>query len=266
MDREVSFFAAYRNLEARMKDRAEADGDVFLPNPEPLGPVDYIFVCMEPSVGEVRYADEARAKVAAGMRNFVNSIEDFILHFAIKQYLCAPAQRYHITDLSKGRMSVERAAADRTQRYDRWYGLLLEELDLVALPGATIFAVGRKVEEHLARRSFPRPVTYVPHYSPSAKRARAAGIVGHEKEFERFRGSISLQLVLATAEEVLNASVPTNVRDESLARLARGQLFESDLKLIFNYKLAFQDRGRTITIGSRREDAAPITPGSALPP
>jgi hypothetical protein len=34
------FQAAYRKLEARMKALAEADGDVFLPNSEPLGPVD----------------------------------------------------------------------------------------------------------------------------------------------------------------------------------------------------------------------------------
>jgi hypothetical protein len=45
------FRASYEYLEARMKARSEADGDVFLPNPEPLGPVEYVFVCMEPSLG-----------------------------------------------------------------------------------------------------------------------------------------------------------------------------------------------------------------------
>lgn len=33
------FRAAYQELEARMKGLAEADGEVFLPNPAPAGPV-----------------------------------------------------------------------------------------------------------------------------------------------------------------------------------------------------------------------------------
>ena len=82
------FRAAYRELEARMKVLAEADGDVFLPNPDPLGPVEYVFVCMEPSLGRwARSADEAKSKVDAGFQNFISSIEDFILHFCIQQYL-----------------------------------------------------------------------------------------------------------------------------------------------------------------------------------
>jgi len=145
-----------------MKARSEADGDVFLPNPEPLGPVEYVFVCMEPSLcRRARSPGEAKARVEAGIRNFVSSVEDFILHFCIRQYLCEPAEHYHITDLSKGAMLVERASIDRSPRYDRWYGPLVEELDLVAKPGAGIFAVGNAVAQHLTRREFPRPITRV---------------------------------------------------------------------------------------------------------
>lgn len=229
-----------------MKARAEADGDVFLPNPEPLGPVEYVFVCMEPSLGRwARSPDEAKAKVEAGFRNFVSSVEDFILHFCITQYLCEPTERYHITDLSKGAMLVERARIERSPRYDRWYGLLLEELDLVAKPGAGIFAVGNAVAQHLTRRQFPRPVTRVIHYSGQAGRARAAAIAGHKDDFEKFRNSVSLELLLATAKDVLNESVPANLRDETLARLAGSRLTISRKQLIFNYKLAFEGHKRT---------------------
>lgn len=238
---DIGFRATYRDLETRMKALAEADGEVFLPNPEPWGPVEYVFVCMEPSLGRwARSPEEARAKVEAGFRNFVFSIEDFILHFCIKQYLCEPTQRYHITDWSKGAMLVERAGVARTDRYDRWYGLLMEELDLVAPSSAGIFAVGNAVAYHLQRRRFPRPFTKVIHYSGQAAPARAAGIVGHEDSFDRFKGSVSLELVLATAEEGLNASVPASFRDATLARLAGSQLSESRQQLIFNYKLAFE--------------------------
>jgi hypothetical protein len=224
-----------------MKALAEADGDVFLPNPEPVGPVEYVFVCMEPSLGRwARSLDEARSKVQAGFRNFVSSIEDFIVHFCIRQYLCAPGQRYHITDLSKGAMHVERAGVARTQRYDSWHELLVEELDLVATPGAGVFAVGDAVAQDLERHAFPRPFTRVMHYSGMAARARAAGIVGHEARFEEFRGSVSLEDVLATAEDVLRVSAMASFRDETLARLAKCQLSESRQQLIFNYKLAFE--------------------------
>jgi hypothetical protein len=100
--------------------------------------------------------------------------------------------------------------------------------------------VGKQVAWHLDRHAFPRPVTQVMHYSPLAALARAAGIAGHEDSFERFKGSVSLELVLATADEVLSASVPASLRDETLARLARSQLSESRQQLIFNYKLAFE--------------------------
>jgi hypothetical protein len=239
------FRAAYRELEARMKVLAEAEGDVFLPNPEPVGPVEYVFVCMEPSLGRwARSADEAKLKVEAGFRNFLSSIEDFILHFCIRQYLCAPTQRYHITDLSKGAMLVARAGVARTQRYDRWYGLLVAELDLVATSGAGIFAVGNAVAQHLERCAFPRPFTKVIHYSGLAARARAAGIVGYEDQFEEFKSVVSLKRVLATAADVLMASsVPASFRDETLARLAKSQLSASRQQLIFNYKLAFEAMG-----------------------
>lgn len=237
------FRTAYRELEARMKEFAENEDNVFLPNPEPLGPVEYVFVCMEPSLGGgARSEDEAKSKVEAGFRNFLSSIEDFILHFCIQQYLCAPMQRYHITDLSKGAMLVKQAGIERPQRYDRWYGLLVEELELIAKPGARIFAVGNVVGRHLERHAFPKPFTKVIHYSGLAARARAAGIVGHEDTFEEFKSSVSLQRVLATAEDVLMASaVPASFRDETLARLAKSQLSETRQQLIFNYKLAFEE-------------------------
>jgi len=104
-----SFHIAYRELEERMKALAEADGDVFLPNPEPDGPVQYVLICMEPSLGWwACSAGHARSRVEAGFRNFLFSIEDFIVHFSARRYLCGPEERYHITNLSKEAMLVDR--------------------------------------------------------------------------------------------------------------------------------------------------------------
>jgi hypothetical protein len=237
-----SFHTAYRELEERMKVLAEEDGNVFLPNPEPLGTVQYILICMEPSLGRwARSDDHARSRVEAGFRNFLLSIEDFILHFCVRRYLCGPAERYHITDFSKGAMHGKRADSARTQRYDRWYCLLQQEIDLCANPSAGIVAVGNGVAKHLERRRFPRPFTPVIHYSGQAGLARRKGIVGREDSFRAFRGSVCLKDVVATAEDVFKGvHVPSEFRDETLARLAKSQLTTSRQQLIFIYKIAFE--------------------------
>lgn len=238
-----SLHTAYRELEERMKALAEADGDVFLPNPEPLSTVQYIFICMEPSLGGwARSADHARSRVEAGFRNFLPSDRGIsILHFCVRRYLCGPAERYHITDFSKGAMLVEHAGLARIQRYDRWYALLQEEIDLCASPGAGIVAVGNVVSQHLARRGFRRPFTPIIHYSGQAGLARKAAIVGREDSFKAFSGSVSLEDVIATAEDVLKAAhVSSEIRDDTLSRLAKSQLTTSDKQLIFNYKAAFE--------------------------
>lgn len=238
------FHAAYRELEGRMKACAEADGHLFLPNPEPEGPVDYVFICMEPSLGWwARSAEEAKSKVDAGFRNFLSSTETSILHFCIRRYLCESTKRYHITDFSKGAMLVKGADQERTQRYDRWYPLLQEEIHLVATSDATIVAVGKVVSQHLKRRGFHRPIKPVIHYSRLAGRARSAEIVGREEAFEAFRGSVSIEDVVAAAEAVLREShMPVEMCDEELSRLSKSQLSTSRQQLIFSYKLAFESR------------------------
>lgn len=243
MQIDESFHTAYRELEERMKALAEADGPIFLPNPEPLGTVQYVLICMEPSLGRWSRgsADYARSRVEAGFRNFLFSIEDFILHFCVRHYLCGPAERYHITDISKGAMPVDHASLARIQRYDRWYALLQEEVELCASPSAGIVAVGKVVSQHLARRGFRRPFTRVIHYSSQATLARRAGLVGREDNFQAFSGSVSLEDVVATAEDVLKAAhVPSEIRGDTLSRLGMSQLNTSRQQLIFNYKVAFE--------------------------
>ncbi|MCK6684524.1 MAG: hypothetical protein L6R30_19155 [Thermoanaerobaculia bacterium] len=237
-----AFQLAYKELETRMRELAEADGDIFLPNPPPEGPADFVLICMEPSLG--RWADSpdvARTRVAEGFRNFLSSAEDFILHFCARNYLCRPGQQYFITDLSKGAMLVAAAQAERVSRYDRWYPLLLDELRLVARPGSTIVAVGSAVAGHLRRMGFSRPFKPVIHYSGQASRARKAGIRGREADFELFGKSDFHQALLATAERVLvQAEVPAVMRADTLSRLSKGQVTISRLQLMFCYKLAFE--------------------------
>jgi hypothetical protein len=241
------FASAYFELEARMRSLAEADDSVYLPNPRPSRPVEHVFICMEPSLGAwCRSKEEARSKVEHGFRNFLYSMEDFLLHYAAVEYLCRPGEDYHITDVSKGAMLVREAECDRRDRYERWYELLLEELSLVAAPKATLFAVGKPVEVFLSAVGFGTRVTRLLHYSGRAARARNAAIIGNERAFEVFRGNVSHDDVLSVAKDVLErAGLPQPFYSETHNRLTRAKLTDSRRKLLFSYRLAFTAlRGR----------------------
>lgn len=238
------FFSRYHDLQRRMELRAKADGCVLVPNPEPTARVDYVFVCMEPSLA--RWAptpEDAQEKLTAGFQNFLYSMEDFILHFSIRRYLCGPKERYHVTDLSKGAMLTDDAAANRERRYDRWYPLFLEELQLVGKPTAKVVAVGKVVHRYLDARAneLGHPLSEIMHYSGQAAVARARVVKGNERRFKHFLGSVTLDSLLETAKEVLLESrTPDRFRRETMSRLRNGQLSTSRQQLIFSYMLAFE--------------------------
>jgi hypothetical protein len=135
------FRQAYNELEIRMRSKAKTNGELYLPNIVLHSPADYVFICMEPSLGEwARNHSEAESRLEAGFRNFIDGYNTMILHFAVRNYLCKNNQRYHITDLSKGAMLVRHADADRIERYKNWYPLLIEEIELVASANDIFFA------------------------------------------------------------------------------------------------------------------------------
>jgi hypothetical protein len=138
-------------------------------------------------------------------------------------------------------MLVARAGLAREQRYDRWYALLQQEIDLVAAPNARIVAVGNVVSQLLKRKAFQRNFTPVIHYSGQAGRARSEGIVAREDSFQAFKDSVSHADLVATAQDVLtSARVPAKIREETLTRLKGFALTTSRKQLIFIYKVAFE--------------------------
>ncbi len=230
-----------RLLEQQARELADRDGDVFLPNFRPKGPADYVLICMEPSRGQwAKTPEAARKRIAEGFRNFSYSLEDFILHAAARRHPCGPGQTYHLTDVSKGAMTVELANVDRPARYARWYTLLKQEIEVVAKPGAKFFTVGQAVRKELKRLGFAQPLTMVMHYSRQAGRARKAAIAGRESEFGNFAETVSLKDILETAEEVFRENdSPTPLAQEAIKRLERTEFTESRKMLLFIYRNAF---------------------------
>jgi hypothetical protein len=193
------FSEKYTALERKFRDRVAQDKEcfglesLFLPNIAPQDPVDFVLIGMEPSIGGegASILDVARKKIKRGFKNFASSTEDFILHFCIKEYLCAGWGTYYLTDLSKGAMSVRAAKSEREKRYEKWHPLLLDELELVAGQKATpIIAIGNEVEGFLTEKERPKLAGKNLHYSAQAAGSRRKIPDAHPKCYAEFSPTV----------------------------------------------------------------------------
>jgi hypothetical protein len=236
-----AFKQEYNDLEVRMGDFAKSNGEIYVPNIIPRCPVDYIFICMEPSLGEwAKSPNDAKNKLKAGFRNFLDGFNTMILHYAIRNFLCKNNQGYHITDLSKGAMLVKNADDSRIERYKNWYPLLLDEMELVASSNVIVFAVGAHVANFLERENFPWEYKQLIHYSGNAVSHWDNAIREHYDDFKLFQNTVTHEDFLANARVVIeNSGVPSAISERALGRLRRADLTLSRRKLMFNYKLIF---------------------------
>lgn len=236
------FRTAYDALEERMRALADSEGSIYLPNPRPSGPVDYVLIAMEPSLGAwARSAVDARRRIQEGFRNFIESVETTLVHFSAQTYLCGLEETYHITDLAKGAMLVQDAQPVRMARYRRWYPLFQQEVALVAKPDAGFVAFGAAVDQHLTECRFPRRYIKVLHYSGQAAGHRRKSVAGDEQAFEAFRHTVSREDLLLAAQRLLaRAEIPRPLWYRLLSQVERADLSRSRLELIFHYKRLFE--------------------------
>ena len=243
----MTFKDDYAALERDFERQVEKDNkelcikSLFLPNIRPEGPVDFVLIAQEPSLGGAALK-KAGENIKQGDRNFSGSFEDFILHFCIREYLCQGGKGYHLTDLAKGAMAVRVAESQRKARYGSWYPLLQKELRLVAKPGARIISIGRKVEDFLNKKKLARHLGEIPHYSLTGSWHWGKEAKADPEGFRKFCTTVSREKVERVAEEVLEeGGVKAALKEEKLKRLRGGSgLTESRKKLMFDYKVAFE--------------------------
>lgn len=199
---------AYDNLEQLFRAQVERDKahaiervvqgwGVYMPCVEPESQVDYIFVGMEPSFAWADSIEDAEEKIAEGARNFGRPTNDkdplaiFIL--SIERFLCQQGETFHLTDLSKGAMPGTVASLDRDRRYEEWYPLLLEEIEVLGKSGAPVIAIGKRVEAFLKKRDLigitGRSLHAVQHYSLQARAHFKAEARNDTDGFEAFKKS-----------------------------------------------------------------------------
>jgi hypothetical protein len=155
----MSFKSEYAKLEEKCEAKCKNDNphSIFLPNIEPSGKVDYVFIGTEPSLEDwtrrqktmKEKEEEAKRKRKAGFKNFVWSERDFIIRFCINKFL---GNSYYITDLSKGAMLNEDANRNYEARYERWFPLSIEELKLVTHNSSKIILIGKKHDNFFEKR------------------------------------------------------------------------------------------------------------------
>lgn len=231
------FIDRYRDLEGRIRHFAELEDGIYLPNIEPRGLANYIFICMEPSLGEwAKNKEDARRKVNEGFRNFVDGYNIMILHYCIRRFLCNENQRYHMTDFSKEAMLVKDAKPLQAEKYAKWYPLLEEEINLVADANARIFAVGKNVARALKNHGFYKEVIPIIHYSSIAAMHHHKFCKANEQKFEDFKHIVNPIDFLAVAKDVINDSgIP-----EKLCKTGFDSLRSSGIELMFNYYCSFK--------------------------
>ena len=90
-------------------------------------------------------------------------------------------------------------------------------------------------------KSYP-PDRTILHYSPQASKHRGQEIEGRESSYRAFAKSISVGVIIDTAEAVLRDAEMEAFWHDTLKRIRKGSgLTESRKKLMFDYKVAFEE-------------------------
>ena len=240
----MAFSEKYAALEREFKEQVGRDNEdlgiksSYVHNFIPTGPVDYVLIAMEPSTGVPGGKDRKDPDQKA--RNFAWSVEDFILHYCIREYLCRDGETYHLTDLAKGGMKTRLAGKKRQCRYERWYPLLNRELQLLTKPeGTRVIAIGKVVSDFLEKKSLCEQVERILHYARTAARYRDSEIQPWIDQFPQFSQSIDKDAFQGSIEEVLHDAgmdsyIPNRPEGGKSYRLT-----ESRKKLMFLYKNRF---------------------------
>ena len=160
-------FSIPTELTLRFEDRVRQDNtefsirSIYFPNPVLSDSPRMCLVAMEPAVREYKQ-DSLKDEIREGYVNFVCTPEDIILHYCL--YISSGSTfNYHITDLSKGAMTLAEARKRRRERYKNWLPLLKEELTHFRNPQLLSFGCGP--ESFLKKTKDFETLGYMMHHS-----------------------------------------------------------------------------------------------------
>lgn len=219
--------------------------DVYLRNILPFRKVDYIFIGTEPSLKRwtIRSNDEERKKdadekIRDGFKNFIFSAEDFILKYAIENYLKLP---YYITDISK--IALPTDEIDKNKYWKNGLTILKKEIALYSNEKTKIISIGRIQVPFLIREGIlSNEKDCLWHFSSQNSVRRNKYAIDNNDKYEEFIKRIPLiEHILIFAENYLskNCMAQTGIIRElclkslKKARSKNNELSDAKKKLLF---------------------------------
>jgi hypothetical protein len=226
---------------------------IYLPNLYPAKKVDYILIGSEPSLKRwAKTIPDAKRKIdQQNFKNFCWSVEDFILHYAIRHSLCGK-NNYYITDLTKGAMKTKDASNKKEAkgRRNRWYESLCDDIRLFSKATTVFISIGDEVhsfllgqEEKFGSKS---NIKKIYHYSPNWAarcRGRCSGCKkANGQTFKQFAKQIDIDDIVEVAKEVIKeCEIKGPLASTIIKRIGKHPLSPSRKKLLFDYSIMFED-------------------------
>ena len=202
-----SFREQYETLQSQWRQLAKDHCHHYLKYLAPRGPVDFVLVGKMTSIGEKDAAQTPPGDYPdthpPGF-NLLLSMGDLILNYGAHRHLCRPGENYYLTDLGKCAIPPKFAKGKIAKaEFTAWYPMLLEELELVAKPSATVIPVGSATGDFLkGQPNFPyRLANPILHWSTAAVAAAKMASSLFPWEWKEYRRATSWEnLRVSTAE------------------------------------------------------------------
>ena len=231
----------YENAQTQWRQLAIKRERQYLKYLAPRSRVDFVLVGKMPSIDEKAAADTPYGDypdIPPPGYNLLISIGDLILNYGAHRHLCRPGERYYLTDLGKGALPPK-DAKDKTQReeFTAWYPVLLDELELVAKPEATVVPIGSATGNFLeAQPDFPYRLTMpILHWSRAAVSAAKMASSLFPREWDEYRRNTSWEDLRSSTEEIFTEAGLGQYVDAFHQRF-KNKFRESHAHYMFTYK------------------------------
>ena len=236
-----TFEEQYDALQHQWRQRAKDHGHQYLQYLAPRSPVDYVLVGKMTSIGE---KDAAMTEpgcypaIDPPHFNLHVSLGDLILNYGAHEHLCKQGETYYLTDLGKCARPPKQVKGKRQdEEFDYWYPTFLEELKLVAKPGATVIPVGGATGNFLKSQSDFRYRLTEPvlHWSRAAIVAAKMASSLFPDEWKEFHQTTNWEELRASTEEILTEACLAKHMD-NIDQRYKGRFGETQIHLMFTYK------------------------------
>ena len=208
----------------------------------PRGKVDFVLVAKMTSIDKKSAGSEpCELSSLAPHLNLLVSIGDLTLNYGVHRHLCKPGETYYLTDLGKCAIPPQQARGKlEREEFEFWYPRLLEELELVAKPTATVIPVGRATWNFLQKKKRQSEFSYrlegpILHWSPQLVAAAQMASTLFPPEWEEFQQTTSWEDLYKSTEEIFSEAGLSQHMDEVGQRI-EDQFRNRDKHYMFTYK------------------------------